>query len=186
MTLKDRLSTVEMSPLAKRGLIVLGLIVAFFAFERVSAFNAELEARQRTLQSQLLQLRAIEQSEDPEALLEMTRTRVDAFESVFYQEDTIGLNTAKFQVELVSILETCGADQIVIDIQTSESEEISRLYILDASVRMNAMLLTASRCLDGLNQAESLLDVDSLRWNLPQQLLLQVRAFALIPEGAGS
>ena len=186
MTLKERLNSVEMSPLAKRGLIALGLILAIFAFDRVSTYNADLEARQRSLQTQLLQLRAIEQSENPDALLERARERVDVFEEVFFREETIGLNTAKFQVELVSILEACGADQIVIDIQTSEAETIPTLSILEASVRMNANLLTSSRCLNGLNQAAFRMEVDSLRWNMPQQFLLQVRAFALIPQGAGS
>lgn len=184
MSLKDRLPSAELSPLAKRGLMVLGLIIAFFAFDRLTTYNAELDARQRSLQTQLLQLRAIEQSEDPEALLENARASVDDFEAVFFREDTIGLNTAKFQVELVSILEACGAEQIVIDIQTSPAEDIAGLSILDASVRMNADLLTSSRCLDGLNRAAFRMEVDSLRWNIPQQFLVQVRAFALLSQGA--
>lgn len=186
MTLKQRLQSVEMSPLAKRGLLFLALIMAFFAFERVTAYNAQLKSDQRLLQTQLEQLRAIEQSEDPEGLLTTTNDRVDAFEANFFQEETIGLNTAKFQVELLSILQSCGAEQTTIDIQTSEAEDVAGVSILDASVRMRANLLTASRCLDGLNKSSMIMEVDSLRWNMPQQFIVQVRAFALVSGEAGS
>ena len=186
MKFREFLSSLEISPLALRGLLLLGAILMFLIFERVSAYNSDLQERQRSLQTQLAQLKTIQNSEDPQALLKRAKDQAEVFEAAFLSEETTGLNTAKFQVELVSILEACGAEQTVIDIAANEAEDVANISILEANVRMQGTLITASRCLHGINESSIRMDVASMRWTMPQQFLVQIRGYALMPSEAGS
>ncbi|MEL6687290.1 MAG: hypothetical protein AAFP97_06695 [Pseudomonadota bacterium] len=186
MKIKNLFSSVEISPLAFRGLLALGAILIFLLFDRLSSYNADLQDRQRDLQTQLAQLKTIQNSDDPQAILQAAEERAQAFETRFLAEETTGLNTAQFQVELISILEACGAEQSIVDIVANDAEDVANVQILEANVRMRADLLVTARCLHGLNESAVRMDVASMRWNMPQQLLLQVRAFAVNKQEAGT
>jgi hypothetical protein len=182
-SLSDKL---ELSPLALRGLAVLGIIALIFVFDRVSSANAALSAERETLRSELAQLRAIESSDDPDQLVERARVRQSDFEKGFLRAETIGLNEAQFESELISILGRCEAEQVVVDMENRPAEDLAGLVVLEANLRMRGSLLVMARCLNGLDSNEVAMDVDSLRWLSSQQLLLRVRAHALVQPGEAS
>jgi hypothetical protein len=182
----DRLNNVDLtlSPLAKRGLTVFALIIAFLMFDNLSRYLEAERAEQDRLQAEYAQLLSIRDSADPAPLNDRAQARLTAFEAEFLSEATPGLNSAAFQSRLIEILSGCGAQQPVLDLDIRPVDNIPGLSRLEADVRARTDVVILADCLNAINQADIKMHVDTLRWTSPVQTLFRVQAFALISQTA--
>jgi len=167
--------------MVKWGSVFLLALAWFLSFEQTAKYVSDLEIEVDALRAQRAAL--IKISEAPDVTEHMLRlsSQIEQLESRYFNEATIGTNSASLQTLLTKTLSECGLENLSISISHKASEKDLLSGTIVASIKASDRQKQIAICLSMLKSSQYAFEIVSLNWMRTGPIQMDIRAFYLPP-----